>query len=195
MLIRMSEYGSERNWGRLWALIGQGVHRRQLKRENCGARAQPSCGSHWSLLCPAPRGNVGVDGSVTRARTLLNITFNGLEAHQSGDEPLERFDLDNSGSHFDRPVVDDERGGSVAGTGLKWARTAVRILDWRFFGSVRRMCSVSVEHEVSDVFGHLTRTGRDRVRKQNRDAWNEPIHTPNVALLTKNANRDPGVSC
>jgi hypothetical protein len=83
MLIRMSEYGSERNWGRLWALIGQGVHRRQLKRENCGARAQPSCGSHWSLLCPAPRGNVGVDGSVTRARTLLNITFNGLEAHQS----------------------------------------------------------------------------------------------------------------
>jgi hypothetical protein len=48
---------------------------------------------------------------------------------------------------------------------------------------------------VNDVLDHFAGTGRDRVCKQNRDAWNEPMHAPNVALLTKNANRDPGVSC
>jgi len=50
---------------------------------------------------------------------------------------------------------------------------------------------VSVEHEVRGVFGHLAGAGRDRVGKQNRDAWNEPTHAPKVALLTKNANHDP----
>jgi hypothetical protein len=114
---------------------------------------------------------------------------------EAGYEPLERFDFDLSGRHFDWPYIDDERGRSVTGAGLKWTRTAVCIVDRRFFGSVRRMRTVSVEHEVSDVFGHLTGPGRDRVRKQNRDAWNEPMHAPNVALLTKNANRDPRVSC
>jgi hypothetical protein len=83
VLVRVSEYRSQRNRSRLRAIIGQCAHRRQLKREDCGARAQPSCGSHLSLLCPAPQGNLGVEGSVTRARTLLNIPSSDLEAHQS----------------------------------------------------------------------------------------------------------------
>jgi hypothetical protein len=48
---------------------------------------------------------------------------------------------------------------------------------------------------VSDVFRHLAGARRDRVRQQNRDAWNEPTHAPKVALLTKNANGDSRLSC
>jgi hypothetical protein len=48
---------------------------------------------------------------------------------------------------------------------------------------------------VSDVLDHFAGTGRDRVREQNRDAWNEPMHAPNVALLTKKANLDSCISC
>ena len=107
---------------------------------------------------------------------------------------MERSDFEISGRHFDRPTIDDERGRSVAGAGLKWARTAVCISARRFLGRVLRVRSVSVEREVGDVFSHLAGAGRDRVGKQNRDAWNEPMHAPNVALLTKNANHDPWVS-
>ena len=78
---------------------------------------------------------------------------------------------------------------------MKWARAAVRIVARLFFGFVRRVRTVPVGHQVNDVLDHFAGTGRDRVCKQNRDAWNEPMHAPNVALLTKNANRDPGVSC
>jgi S-(hydroxymethyl)glutathione dehydrogenase/alcohol dehydrogenase len=101
-----------------------------------------------------------------------------------------RFDFELSGGHFDRRVIDDERRRPVAGTGLKWARTAVWIFARRFFGVVVRVCPVPVEHEVSEVFDHLACTGRDCVRKQNRNTWNEPTHVPKVAPLTK--TRQPG---
>jgi hypothetical protein len=32
---------------------------------------------------PVPPGNLSVEGSVTRSRTLLNVAFSDLEAHQS----------------------------------------------------------------------------------------------------------------
>ena len=71
----------------------------------------------------------------------------------------------------------------------------MRIVARLFFGFVRRMRTVPVGHEVSDVLDHLAGAGRDRVSEQNRDAWNEPMHAPNVALLTKNANGDSRLSC
>ena len=108
---------------------------------------------------------------------------------------MQCFDFELSGGHFDWHVIDYERRRSVARTGLKWARAAVCIVARRFFGTVRCMRTVSVEHEVSDVFRHLAGARRDRVRQQNRDAWNEPTHAPKVALLTKNANGDSRLSC
>ena len=108
---------------------------------------------------------------------------------------MERLNFELGGGHFDWPAINQERGRSVAGAGLKWARAAVCIVARCFFGTVRCMRTVSVEHEVSDVFRHLAGARRDRVRQQNRDAWNEPTHAPKVALLTKNANGDSRLSC
>ena len=51
-------------------------------------------------------------------------------------------------------------------------------------GVVGRVCRVPIEEEVRHVFGHLTCARRNRVREQNRNAWNEPVHARNLARLT-----------
>ena len=48
-------------------------------------------------------------------------------------------------------------------------------------GFVCCVCGVPVDHEVSDVLGQLTGPGRDRVREQDRNAWDEPLHDLKVA--------------
>ena len=60
----------------------------------------------------------------------------------------------------------------------------MRVLARRFLGFVLPVCRVPVEHEVSDVLGELTGAGRNRIRKQNRDSWDEPMHVLNVAPLS-----------
>lgn len=60
----------------------------------------------------------------------------------------------------------------------------MRVSARRFLGFVLPVCCVPVEHEVSDVLGKLTGTGRNCVREQNRDAWDEPMHVLNVAPLS-----------
>jgi len=59
----------------------------------------------------------------------------------------------------------------------------MRVSARRFFGFVLPVRCVSVEHEVSDVLGKLTSTGRNRVREQNRNAWDESMHALNLAPL------------
>ena len=48
-------------------------------------------------------------------------------------------------------------------------------------GFVCCVCGVPVDQKVSDVLGQLTGPRRDRVREQNRNAWDEPLHLPKVA--------------
>jgi len=59
----------------------------------------------------------------------------------------------------------------------------MRVSARRFFGVVLPVCRVPVDYEVSDVLGKLTGAGRNRVCKQNRDSWDEPMHVLNVAPL------------
>jgi len=71
----------------------------------------------------------------------------------------------------------------MARTGLKWPRATVRVFVRRVAGVMRRVRGVPIAQEVRNVLGHLTCTGRNRVREQNRNAWDESMHHPKVALL------------
>ena len=70
----------------------------------------------------------------------------------------------------------------------------MRVSARRFFGCVLPVCCVPIEHEVSDVLGQLTGAGRNRVREQNRNAWDEPMHALNVAPLPRSRQSARGVS-
>ena len=59
------------------------------------------------------------------------------------------------------------------------------VLGWGLVGVVWRVRAVPVEHEVRDVLSELTGAGCDRVREQDGDTWDEPMHAPKVAFLTK----------
>lgn len=65
----------------------------------------------------------------------------------------------------------------------------------RFVILVMRVCRVPVEQEVGHVLRELASAGRDRVREQKRNAWDEPMHVLDVAPLFESRQSPPRVSC
>lgn len=65
----------------------------------------------------------------------------------------------------------------------------------RFVFLVMRVRRVPVEQEMSHVLREFASAGRDRVREQKRNAWDEPMHVLNVAPLFESRQSSPGVSC
>jgi len=69
----------------------------------------------------------------------------------------------------------------MAGARLKRAGATVCVSSGCLVGFVCCACGVPVDHEVSDVLGDVTGPWRDRVREENRNAWDQALQGPKVA--------------
>jgi hypothetical protein len=94
---------------------------------------------------------------------------------------------------FDWRATGDECGSAVTRTRLEWTGTTVCIPLRRVIGVMRPVRCMAVEQIVRNVLGDLTRPGRNRIRKNDRNDWNQPTHALTVASVTGFANlpREP----